>query len=71
MELFERDRDLFTQELDLVFLDTTSVFVYRPEVWVLRSDGREYLLRTDLKGTAHPAFAAAGVRPPSPVTPLS
>ncbi len=31
-------------------------------------DGRKYLLRTDLKGTAHQAFAAAGVRPPSPVT---
>jgi hypothetical protein len=34
-------------------------------------DGQEYLLRTDLKGTAHQAFAAAGVRPPSPVTTLS
>lgn len=34
-------------------------------------DGQEYLLRTDLKGTAHQAFAAAGVRPPSPVTPLN
>lgn len=34
-------------------------------------DGRDYLLRTDLKGTAHHAFAAAGVRPPSPVTLLS
>lgn len=31
-------------------------------------DGRDYLLRTDLKGTAHQAFAASGVRPPSPVT---
>ena len=37
----------------------------------VKLDGREYLLRTDLKGTAHQAFAAAGVRPPSPVTPLS
>lgn len=34
-------------------------------------DGRKYLLRTDLKGTAHHAFAAAGVRPPSPVTLMS
>lgn len=30
-ELFLRDRDLFTQELDLVFLDTTSTYVYRGE----------------------------------------
>jgi len=28
-ELFLKDRDLFHQELDLVFLDTTSTFVYR------------------------------------------
>ena len=34
-------------------------------------DGRNYLLRTDLKGTAHHAFTAAGVRPPSPATLLS
>jgi Transposase DDE domain len=33
-------------------------------------DGKRYLLRTDLKGSAHKAFLAAGVRPPSPVTPL-
>jgi transposase len=29
--LFFRDRDLFTQELDLVFLDTTSTYIYRDE----------------------------------------
>ncbi len=34
-------------------------------------DGQRYLLRTDLKGVAYQAFSAAGVRPPSPVTPLS
>ena len=34
----------------------------------LEADGRSYLLRTDLEGTAHQAFLAAGVRPPSPVT---
>jgi hypothetical protein len=28
-ELFFRDRDLFHQELDLVFLDTTSTYIYR------------------------------------------
>jgi transposase len=33
-------------------------------------DGQRYLLRTDLVGSAHSAFAAAGVRPPSSVTPL-
>jgi hypothetical protein len=30
-ELFFRDRDLFSQELDLVFIDTTSTFVWRDE----------------------------------------
>lgn len=30
-QLFFRDRDLFTQELDLVFLDTTSTYIYRDE----------------------------------------
>lgn len=30
-ELFHRDRDLFNQELDLVFLDTTSTYIYRDE----------------------------------------
>jgi Transposase DDE domain len=33
-------------------------------------DGQRYRLRTDLVGSAHHAFAAAGVRPPSVVTPL-
>ena len=31
-------------------------------------DGQRYRLRTDLTGVAGPAFAAAGVRPPSVVT---
>jgi len=30
-ELFFQDRDLFNRELDLVFLDTTSTYVYRDE----------------------------------------
>jgi hypothetical protein len=34
----------------------------------LELDGQRYQLRTDLMGSAHHAFAAAGVRPPSPVT---
>jgi hypothetical protein len=33
-------------------------------------DGQRYRLRTDLVGSAHHAFAAAGVRVPSPVTAL-
>jgi hypothetical protein len=34
-------------------------------------DGHNYLLRTDLQGTAYQAFAAAGVRPPPPVSGLN
>ena len=34
-------------------------------------DGVRYRLRTDLHGSAHHAFAAAGVRPPPRVTPWS
>ncbi|MGB7294546.1 MAG: transposase, partial [Candidatus Aminicenantales bacterium] len=34
----------------------------------LEAAGQSYVLRTDLQGTAHQAFLAAGVRPPSPVT---
>jgi hypothetical protein len=37
--LFLRDRDLFTQTLDLVFIDTTSTFVYRGEPTELRRRG--------------------------------
>jgi len=37
--LFLRDRDLFTQTLDLVFIDTTSTFVYRREPTALRRRG--------------------------------
>jgi hypothetical protein len=33
-------------------------------------DGQRYQLRTDMVGSAHHAFAAAGARPPSAVTPL-
>jgi len=33
-------------------------------------DEQRYLLRTDLAGSAHSAFIAAGVRPPPSVTPL-
>jgi hypothetical protein len=34
-------------------------------------DGKTYILRTDLQGSAHQGFQAAGVRPPSPVTLIS
>jgi len=37
---------------------------------IVELDGQPYRLRTDLMGAAHQAFAAAGVRPPSTVTPL-
>jgi hypothetical protein len=37
---------------------------------IVELDGHRYQLRTDLKGAAHQAFAAAGVRPPSTVNPL-
>jgi hypothetical protein len=38
-ELFRHDRDLFSQTLDLVFIDTTSTFVYRTEETELRRRG--------------------------------
>jgi hypothetical protein len=40
------------------------------EAVVVDRDGRRYRLRTDLLGAAYEAFAAAGVRVPSPVTDL-
>lgn len=36
----------------------------------LTLDGHRYRPRTDLRGSAYHAFAAAGVRPPAIVTPL-
>ncbi len=33
-------------------------------------DGQRWLIRTDLEGAAHTAFAAAGLRPPPRITPL-
>lgn len=47
-ELFHRDRDLFTQQLDVVFLDTTSVFVYRSEETAWRKRGYSRDRRPDL-----------------------
>jgi hypothetical protein len=38
-ELFFRDRDLFSQQLDLLFLDTTSTYVYRDEETEYRKRG--------------------------------
>jgi hypothetical protein len=37
--LFLQDRDLFSQTLDLVFIDTTSTYIYRPEQTALRRRG--------------------------------
>jgi len=39
LALFQQDRDLFTQTLDLVFLDTTSVFIWRDTETPLRRRG--------------------------------
>jgi len=38
-ELFFKDRDLLSHSLDLVFIDTTSTFIYRPEQSELRRRG--------------------------------
>lgn len=46
--LFARDRDLFSQTLDLVFLDTTSVYVYRSEESEWRRRGFSRDRRADL-----------------------
>jgi len=47
-ELFHRDRDLFSQALDLVFLDTTSVYVYRDQESEWRKRGYSRDRRADL-----------------------
>jgi hypothetical protein len=47
-DLFWRDRDLFSQSLDLVFIDTTSTYVYRPEETALRRRGYSRDRRPDL-----------------------
>jgi Transposase DDE domain len=39
LALFQQDRDLFTQTLDLLFIDTTSVFVWRDTETPLRRRG--------------------------------
>lgn len=46
--LFAQDRDLFSQALDLVFLDTTSVSVYRSEETAWRKRGFSRNRRPDL-----------------------
>jgi Transposase DDE domain len=47
-DLFWRDRDLFAQSLDLVFIDTTSTYIYRPEETPLRRRGYSRDRRPDL-----------------------
>jgi hypothetical protein len=47
-ELFQQDRDLFSQTLDLVFIDTTSVFVYRDSETEWRKRGYSRDRRGDL-----------------------
>ena len=47
-ELFFRDRDLFSGPLDLVFLDTTSLYFYRDDESSLRKRGHSRDHRSDL-----------------------
>jgi len=46
-ELFMRDRDLFSQKLDLVFIDTTATMVWRDEQTPLRRRGHSKDHRPD------------------------
>lgn len=46
-ELFLRDRDLFSQKLDLIFIDTTSTMVWRSEQTDLRRRGHSKDHRPD------------------------
>jgi len=47
-ELFLRDRDLFGQDVDLLFVDTTSVYVYRDTETAFRRRGYSRDRRPDL-----------------------
>ncbi len=47
-QLFERDRDLFSQGLDLVFIDTTSTYIYRDTETPWRKRGYSRDRRGDL-----------------------
>lgn len=47
-ELFFRDRDLFRQQLDLIFLDTTSTYVFREQESAYRKRGYSRDRRPDL-----------------------
>jgi len=47
-ELFFRDRDLFSQQLDVIFLDTTSTYVYRDAETDYRKRGFSRDRRSDL-----------------------
>ena len=47
-ELFFRDRDLFSQQLDLIFLDTTSTYVFREQESAYRKRGYSRDRRPDL-----------------------
>jgi hypothetical protein len=46
--LFGRDRDLFSEELDVLFIDTTSVYVYRDTPTTYRRRGYSRDRRPDL-----------------------
>lgn len=62
-------RRLDAREVDVAWPDLMRDLTQVQAVTVTL-DGRRYQLRTDLGGSAHHAFAAAGVRPPAPVTAL-
>jgi hypothetical protein len=47
-ELFFRDRDLFSQSVDLIFIDTTSLYVYRDTETRMRRRGYSRDRRGDL-----------------------
>ena len=47
-QLFDRDRDLFTQALDVVFIDTTSTYIYRDAETPWRTWGYSRDRRGDL-----------------------
>jgi len=48
-DLFLRDRDLFSQKLDLLFIDTTSTYLYSNEQTELRRHGYSRDKRPDLR----------------------
>ena len=67
-DLFEQDKDLFNQEIDIVLMDTTSVVYWGDEEKVkavqVTLSGKSIILRTELERDAHLAFKAAALKIP-------